>query len=225
MPKKAKPSSKSPEQKALEAEVRKELRRVQRLERSLLQRGYTLPSTFVPPLPKQITPATLRKYQRITPETAYKKAVYVMPEGVAIKGYVRRKQERVEAARKAAQTRAEQVIIRNAAENLRMLEYFVSKEYDKSAWSEELKQLKNEDRGILQDALQTLDDRCSILLGDDAAFCQHLGVCHAALNILPVHPLVELDGGVEVIYQAVGLLAKPSAPQFHNLFLSFVAIL
>ena len=153
MPQKAKPSRKSPEQKALEAEVKRELRRVQRLEKSLLKRGYTLPSTFVPPLPKAITPATLRKYQRLTPEQAYKKAVYVSPEGVAIKGYVRRKQERVEAAQKAAQTRAENVIIRNAAENLRMLEYFVSQTYDKSSWSEELKNLKNEDRGILQDAL------------------------------------------------------------------------
>lgn len=154
MPQKAKPSRKSPEQKALEAEVKRELRRVQRLEKSLLKRGYTLPSTFVPPLPKKIEPGTLRKYQRIAPEAAYKKAVYVSPEGVAIKGYVRRKQERTEAARKAAQTRAENVIIRNAAENLRMLEYFVNQEYSKASWSEELTRLKNEDRGVLRDALQ-----------------------------------------------------------------------
>lgn len=96
---------KSEKQKALEAEVKKARRSAQRRVRSLRKRGYTLPENIVPNLPKKITEATLRRMQGLDMKALYKKAVYVSPEGVSIKGFERRKEEQKETARKAAETR------------------------------------------------------------------------------------------------------------------------
>ena len=65
---------------------------------------------------------------------------------------------------------------------------------------------------VREDVRKALDDGLRILPGDDAARTQHLGVGHGAGDILLVEPLVEVDGGIEVVDQFIGLLLKPSAP-------------
>lgn len=97
--------NKTPEQQALEREVKKERKRAKQLVRRATKRGFSFPENIVPDLPKTITEATLRKYKRLTPEYLYSKAVYVSPEGITYTGSQRRSQERSESSQKAAVTR------------------------------------------------------------------------------------------------------------------------
>lgn len=96
---------KTPEQQALEREVKKERKRARQLVTRATKRGFSFPENIVPDLPKNITEATLRKYKRLTPEYLYSKAVYVSPEGTVYTGSQRRTQERSESSQKAAETR------------------------------------------------------------------------------------------------------------------------
>lgn len=96
---------KSPEQQALEREVKKQRKRIQQFVRRAQKRGYTFSKNVVPNLPKKITEKTLSRYKKITPQTLYEKAVYVSPEGISIEGTKRRVQERYESAAKGAETR------------------------------------------------------------------------------------------------------------------------
>lgn len=96
---------KTPEQQALEREVKKERKRARQLVTRATKRGFSFPADIVPDLPKTITEATLRKYKRLTPEYLYSKAVYVSPEGTIYTGSQRRVQERSESSQKAAETR------------------------------------------------------------------------------------------------------------------------
>ena len=73
---------------------------------------------------------------------------------------------------------------------------------------------------VRQDAFQALGDGGHVLLGDDAAVAQHLRVGQRAGDVLLVQPLIELNGGVEVVDEGVGLLAEPPGPEFHRWFLS-----
>lgn len=79
-------------------------RRIKRLE----SRGYILPDNIIPDKPKRITQASVRRLEKITLDTLYKKAYAVQLEsGEILSGQERRKQERSEASKKAAKTRAE----------------------------------------------------------------------------------------------------------------------
>ena len=49
---------------------------------------------------------------------------------------------------------------------------------------------------------------------DDAAFAQHGGVCHRARNVLPIHPAVKADGGVEIVSDGADFSGSPSCPHF-----------
>ena len=103
---------KTPEQQALEREVKKQRKRIQQFVRRAQKRGFSFPENIVPTLPKKITEKTLSRYKAMTPEQLYKKSVYTDYQGtfleskaVTIKGTERRKQERHIAAVRAAQTR------------------------------------------------------------------------------------------------------------------------
>ena len=103
---------KTPEQQALEREVKKQRKRIQQFVRRAQKRGFSFPENIVPTLPKKITEKTLSRYKSMTPEQLYKKSVYTDYQGtfieskrVTIKGTERRKQERHIAAIRAAQTR------------------------------------------------------------------------------------------------------------------------
>ena len=65
---------------------------------------------------------------------------------------------------------------------------------------------------IREDTNKAVVDSRRVLLGDDALSRQHGGVVDAACNILPIQPLVELNGGLEIIGKGIGLFAEPSAP-------------
>ena len=68
---------------------------------------------------------------------------------------------------------------------------------------------------VLEQVLQARDDRVRIRRGQDPLLAQHRRVGDGAFDVLLVEPLVERDGGVEVVHHAVGGLFKASAPEFH----------
>lgn len=96
---------KTPEQKVLEKEVKKQRKRIQQFVRRAEKRGYSFSQNVVPTLPKKITEKTLSRFKAITPEQLYKKGVYTDYKGTIIKGTERRKEERHIASVRAAQTR------------------------------------------------------------------------------------------------------------------------
>ena len=65
---------------------------------------------------------------------------------------------------------------------------------------------------ILQDALQALNEGVGLLLGQDPAGGQHGGVGLGAGDVLPVHPAVKGEGGVEIVCQTAGHTVGPSCP-------------
>ena len=67
--------------------------------------------------------------------------------------------------------------------------------------------------------LQSLDNGFGIRLGDDAGVAQHGRVGQGALHILPRHPLIKADGGIEIVDQLIGLLLKPPGPELHMVHL------
>ena len=75
---------------------------------------------------------------------------------------------------------------------------------------------------VVRDGSQAAEDIRTVLLRDDALPCQHSGMDAAAAHILRDHPLVEADGGVEVVDAAVHRLGKPTLPELfcHNKLLN-----
>lgn len=170
------------------ADYRAERRKVLRRIRDIRARGYTLPENFVPKIPKQIKPESIRNLQKYTTEYIYKHAVFTSPEGVSISGTERRAQERSEASVKAAETRAKkkqeeyyerqwQTITQDVRTNRPELAetpasekrvffynvYLDFKDWKPSFWwSEQLKKLKQQDRdrgwGILTGAISALGE-------------------------------------------------------------------
>lgn len=92
-------------QKKLEQDVKKELRNIKRRKKRLEERGYSVPETTIPTMPKNITGKTLAAFKRRDINYFYKRAVYVDAEGVKKKGYERRKEEYSERSKKGAETR------------------------------------------------------------------------------------------------------------------------
>lgn len=98
----------TPKQQAereIKKEISKQRKRIRQQIRRMEKRGYTVPADIIPPTPKHPTEKTLSRLQKITADYLYKKAVYTSPEGVTVKGTKRRKMERSEAAKRAAETR------------------------------------------------------------------------------------------------------------------------
>lgn len=116
-------------------DIRHERNRIQQFVRRASKRGYSFSSTAVPTIPDNITEKTLEKFKSIRPKTLYKKAIYVSPEGITIKGTVRKKQELSEASKKAAETKR-----RNYVQNLLRM----SREADRAleAYREEYPELE-----------------------------------------------------------------------------------
>ena len=50
--------------------------------------------------------------------------------------------------------------------------------------------------------------------GDYALPAQHRGMRHAPRDVLPVHPAVKTDGGIEIISQFTGFSAGHASPHF-----------
>ena len=65
---------------------------------------------------------------------------------------------------------------------------------------------------ILTDILKSCDDRILLFHRNDPLLAQHGHMRDASVDIIVVHPLVESDGGVELLYDVVHLLLKSSSP-------------
>ena len=135
-------------QKALKDAVDKEIKRIKRFTKSAEKRGYIFSNNVIPPKPQKITEATLRKYQKITPETLYKKAAYY-DKGRKIKGSTRRKQERKEAAKKAAKTRKINLALKVLKEVQRIIDTWSPSPHWSPTWAD----IKERDRDQLQSIL------------------------------------------------------------------------
>ena len=68
-----------------------------------------------------------------------------------------------------------------------------------------------------QDGLEAVNDLLGLVLLDDPLPAQHGRVGDGPGDVLPVHPGVKGNGGVEVVDQGIRLLLEPSGPQFHSI--------
>lgn len=84
----------------------RERRRIQRQISRMSQRGYDVPENILPPRPKRITAASVRRLQKITTPRLYERSHFIDVEtGEIITGAEGRRLERQESARHAAETR------------------------------------------------------------------------------------------------------------------------
>ena len=89
-------------------EYRKERRRIQRQINRMINRGYIVPENLLPPTPKTVTKASVRRLKKIDTKSIYRKSLYIDIEtGEQLTGEQGRKLERSISARKASQTRRE----------------------------------------------------------------------------------------------------------------------
>ena len=65
---------------------------------------------------------------------------------------------------------------------------------------------------IGKDRPKAVHNGSRLLSADDALLPQHGGVGDRAGNVLPVHPGVKADGGIEVVDQRISLFVEASAP-------------
>lgn len=135
----------------------KELRRIKRLISRAEKRGYQFEQNIIPKTPKKITPASVRRLKRITPDYLYGKAVYggEATAGEIVSGKRGRTEERKEAARKSVETkRWIQESYKTQDETQRYKENEDTSFYDKvsiSHWYAQLREFANgEAYGLLR---------------------------------------------------------------------------
>lgn len=81
----------------------RERRRIQRQITRMSQRGYVVPENILPPRPKRITEASVRRLQKITTPKLYERSRYIdLETGELLTGTEGRRLERQAAARRAA---------------------------------------------------------------------------------------------------------------------------
>ena len=99
-------AKKRPQSKSKEA-YNKEIRRIKRFISRAEKRGYQFEEGVVPKKPKKITPASVRRLKKITPDYLYRKAVYggEATAGEIVSGKRGRVEERKQAGIKSAETR------------------------------------------------------------------------------------------------------------------------
>lgn len=90
-----------------EREYNKERRRIERQINRMSQRGYEVKDNILPPRPKRVTEASVRRLKKITTPKLYEKSRYIDTEtGEILTGKQGQKLERKSAAKRAAETRA-----------------------------------------------------------------------------------------------------------------------
>lgn len=96
--------------------------RLKRRVKSFQERGYIFSKDPIPPKPKKVTKASVRRLEKITPDILYKKAEFVVYEtGEIISGVEGRKLERQEAQRKAQQTKKRKADLKKFRQELENL--------------------------------------------------------------------------------------------------------
>lgn len=105
MPKKSKKLS------TTQKEYQKQVKRIKQFISRAEKRGYRFENkeSLIPPKPKRITQASIRKLKEIKPITLYKKSTYLTDTGEVVKGTIGRTIERKESARKGAQKRKQKL--------------------------------------------------------------------------------------------------------------------
>lgn len=84
----------------------RERRRIERQITRMTQRGYDVPENILPPRPKRVTAASVRRLQKITTPKLYERSRYIDVEtGELLTGAEGRSLERQATARRAAETR------------------------------------------------------------------------------------------------------------------------
>lgn len=92
----------------LQLDYKKQVKRLKQAVRRAEKRGYIVPENVIPKQPKKITQKSVERLKKITTKEIYSKSEKLDFEtGELIPGEVARKQERSEAAKKAAKTRKE----------------------------------------------------------------------------------------------------------------------
>lgn len=92
----------------LQLDYKKQVKRLKQAVRRAEKRGYIVPENVIPKQPKRITKKSVERLKKITTNEIYSKSEKLDFEtGELISGEVARKQERSEAAKKAAKTRKE----------------------------------------------------------------------------------------------------------------------
>ena len=92
----------------LQLDYKKQVKRLKQAVRRAEKRGYIVPENVIPKQPKRITKKSVERLKKITTDEIYSKSEKLDFEtGELIPGKVARKQERSEAAKKAAKTRKE----------------------------------------------------------------------------------------------------------------------
>ena len=92
----------------LQLDYKKQVKRLKQAVRRAEKRGYIVPENVIPKQPKRITKKSVERLKKITTDKIYSKSEKLDFEtGELIPGEVARKQERSEAAKKAAKTRKE----------------------------------------------------------------------------------------------------------------------
>lgn len=92
----------------LQLDYKKQVKRLKQAVRRAEKRGYIVPENVIPKQPKRITKKSVERLKKITTDEIYSKSEKLDFEtGELIPGKLARKQERSEAAKKAAKTRKE----------------------------------------------------------------------------------------------------------------------
>lgn len=92
----------------LQLDYKKQVKRLKQAVRRAEKHGYIVPENVIPKQPKRITKKSVERLKKITTDEIYSKSEKLDFEtGELIPGKVARKQERSEAAKKAAKTRKE----------------------------------------------------------------------------------------------------------------------
>lgn len=87
-------------------EYNRERNRIKRQQNRMLARGYILPADILPPVPKKITAASVRRLKKITTKKLYDQSDFMdLTTGEVVSGQEGRKIERKRSAERAAETR------------------------------------------------------------------------------------------------------------------------
>lgn len=143
----------------------KEQRRINRFVKAAEKRGFIFNLKILPPQPKKITKASVRRLKKITPETLYKKASYQTDDFRIISGVEGRKLERSMAAKKQASTPSHQKPTTSQATRkgppsivdsvLATVEELIARFPDGNIWTDWQEKLHRKHKNMLEGMLNT----------------------------------------------------------------------
>ena len=70
---------------------------------------------------------------------------------------------------------------------------------------------------VIQNFNERFADQTGVVRRNDARLAQHGRVGDGTGDVLAIHALVVVDGGVQRVHQLVGVFFKAAGPKFHNM--------